>query len=132
MRRSQDSAKTRNAISPETLLARIEEIQAALYAVLAGDTLEGMEPLTNELSSRLRTLGELDNELLADAACGGQERLGQIGRVQRELAAFAAERLQAIAGELKHANSSRALGHKYTIDPARARAKLLSCMDLEG
>lgn len=127
-----NSAHARRAISPETLLARIEEIQAELYAVLAGDTLDGMEPLTTELSSRLRTLAGLDAEVLTEPARGLHERLRQIGSVQRELAAFAAERLQAIAGELEHASSSRALGHKYTIDPARARARLLSCMDLEG
>ena len=119
-------------ISPETLLARIEEIQAELYAVLAGDTLEGMEPLTTELSSRLATLAGLHTALLTDPAGTRQERLRQIGKVQRELADYAGERLKAIGGELKHASSSRALGHKYSIDPARARARLLSCMDLEG
>ncbi len=127
-----DSAPLSKRISPETLLGRIEEIQAELLAVLVSDKLEDLEPLTNELSSRLRSLDGLDDEVLSDPAHTREERLRRIGQVQRELATFAAERLQAIAGELKHASSSRALGHKYTIDPARARARLLSCMDLEG
>lgn len=113
-------------------LARIEEVQQRLLAVLASDTLEGMEELSSELSSRLQTLAGLWNNAASEQSGPWEGRLGSIATVQRELAAQADARLSETGAQLRHASASRQLGHSYSIDAARTRAALHNCMDLTG
>jgi hypothetical protein len=125
------NAQRSNEDRIELQLARIEAIQARLRQVLMDETLDDLEALVAELSSRLGTvLGGPDR--VNPRAAAHLVRIRAIGQAQRELAALARGSLQALGDRLAGARDQRRLSDGYGLRAAKADAAMRRSTDLTG
>lgn len=112
-------------------LDRIVEIQERLRQIVTDETLDQLEELVTELSSRIITVRQgIDSGELAGTATG--ERLAVILTEQTELFALSKAKLANLGDRLIKAQNNSMISGKYTIEPARVSASLLKSTDIIG
>jgi len=113
----------------KTQLSRIEEIQERLRQVLVDGTLQDVEELCAELSSRLASLLAEHDSLPADLA-HHREQMQRIGVAQEELAHLGLRVRDSLSDQLGRVRTACHAASTYAIEPARATAELRATTDI--
>lgn len=112
-------------------LDRIVEIQQRLRQVVVDETLDQLEELVTELSSRIITV----RQAIDDGSMAGgkvKERLVSILTEQTELAELTKSKLASFGGRLVKAQQNTMISGKYRIEPARINASMAKSTDIIG
>lgn len=113
----------------KTQLTRIEEVQERLRQVLVDGTLQDVEELCAELSSRLASvLGE--HSASPAGLAHHSEQVQRIGVAQDELAQLGLRVRNSLSDQLGRARRACHVANSYTIEPTRTTAELRTTTDI--
>ena len=115
-------------------IGRIEHIQAQLRQMILEESLDGLNPLLEEMRSRLWTLLPADGMPGVLHQWQGQavQRLMDVLATDRELKGLIQDKLKVVGNRLRKARQSRHAVTRYAVLPARANSQLMRSTDIAG